>query len=358
MSMMNPKTQAERDAYILDLALKSMKQNIHQKGGVMLEKKSRRFNEMVKQMEAAKSQAEKGIELSGTSMKMVDSIRNYINGGTGIAGGKKEPAAFKESMTVLKHFTTENEFGSYCREINQAQGAQSVRHSRHVEPQSFDPARLNGQALTAKEWFLQSKREMAKGMTMDGCATCAAVTELSKGNPGKLIRKEDLAREKAKLLEPGSAFRRTMDDKTAFASFSALAEKGKVIQLGNVTVKAARAHSVRAAQYQINRSAAALARGTGDPRKSAGHLSNILAARDLAAAPSASAQITKDAFNQRAQSLAKEPKFAALSSRYERDPGFRGAINSELASDKSATGLKMAYQTADKQAAPAAGFSL
>ena len=125
-----------------------------------------------------------------------------------------------------------------------------------------------------------------------------------------------------------------------------------------MTVIAARAHSVRAAQYQINRSAAALARGTGDPRKSAGHLSNILAARDLAAAPSASAQITKDAFNQRAQSLAKEPKFAALSSRYERDPGFRGAINSELASDKSATGLKMAYQTADKQAAPAAGFSL
>ncbi|MBQ7058694.1 MAG: hypothetical protein IJM83_05250 [Firmicutes bacterium] len=357
MSEKNPKTQAEKDAYVLDLALKSMKENMHKKGGVMIEKKSRRFNEMVKQMEAAKSQAEKGIELSGSSKKMVDSIRNYINGGTGIAGGKKEPAAFKESMTVMKHFTTENEFGSYCREINQAQSAESVKSKRHVDPASFDAARLNGEAKTAKEWFLQSKKELSKGLTMDGCATCAAVTELSKGNPNRVISKQDLALLKSKLLQPGSAFRKTMDDSAAVGKFSALAEKGKVIELGNVTVKAARAHSVRAAQYQINQSTAALAKGSTDPKKSAQHLSNILAARELAMSPSAGSQITKDAFNQRAQSLAKEPKFAAFSGRYERDSGFRGAINSSLAADNSATGLTMAYRQAEKQA-PAAGLSI
>ena len=350
MSNMNPKTQAEKDAYILGLALKSMKTNMHQKGGVMIEKKSRRFNEMVKQMEAAKSQAANGISLSGSSKKMVDSIRNYINGGTGIAGGKKEPAAFKESMTVMKHFTSEKEFGSYCQEINQAQGAQSVKHKRHVDPASFDAARLEGQGKTAKEWFLQSKKELSKGMTLDGCATCAAVTELSKGNPGRVIRQEDLAREKAKLLAPGSAFRRTMDDKTAVASFSALAEKGKVIELGNVTVKAARAHSVRAAQYQINQATKALAKGSGDPKKSAENLSKILTARELAVNPSAGAQITNDAFNKRANNLAKEPQFAAFSGRYEKDSGFRGAINSSLAADNSATGLTMAYRQAEKQA--------
>ena len=359
MSEMVGISQAQKDAYILDLALKSIKDGANKKGGPMVEMKGRRFNEMVKQMEAAKSQAEQGISLSGVSKKMVDTIRNYTDGGTQIAGGKKEPAAFKESMCVLKHFMPEQEFGAYCNQINQAQGAQSVKHKRNVQPESFDVSRLSGQAMTAKELFLQSKREISKGLTMEGCAKVAAVTELCGGNPGKLIKKEDLARQMSRLLTPGSAFRRTMDDKTAYGKFSELADKGKVIALGQVSVKAAKAHSVRAAQWQINNSTAALAKGGTDPKKSGELLSNILAARELAASPSAASMITKDAFSQRAKTLSTDPGFVALNDHYSKDRSFRNKINGDLQNDNSATGLAMAYHQAKNPVKEAArGLSL
>ncbi|MBO6159474.1 MAG: hypothetical protein J6P72_09510 [Firmicutes bacterium] len=334
---------ARGDARLLDNALRSLEDNSAGKSPLEIERKSKRFYEMVKRMDHAKTLSQQGISLSGEeTKKLIDSVKNYVDGGKGMAGGAKEAAAFKESMCVLKHFMPEQEFNQYCAEMTQNRQIQQPSRHRKVDPASFEPERLTGEAMTAREFYARAKHDLNKGLTMDSLSTIAAIHELSKGNPEALIRKEDLAAKKSDLMANGSSFRRTMNDEIARAKFASLASQGKVRTLGAATVKAAKEHSIRTAQWHLNRSAAALVKGASGSQATE-NLAYVLAARDIAQNASAGSHITNKDFKDKARQFQRDPSFVALSTRFNQDASFRQRITDGLSRDSSAMGLQLAY---------------
>lgn len=348
-----PSELAASDSQFLDAAMNSMNNNANKFGKkpVEVEKKNKAYHEMVKRMEHAKTLADQGIGLSGTgAKKLVESVQKYIDGPEKVPGGKKEPAAFKESMCVLKQYMPENEFNAYCQNINNTRKVDSPARRNYVDPVTFDPQHLNPNVKPAKEFLVDTKIQLQKGMNMADCAKAAAIQELSGGNPNRLIRPEELDKKTAEYMAEGSAFRKTMDDDTARGKFAELAADGKVATLGNKILQASKTHTIKTAQWQLNQSAKILASGKGDPQANSKHLANILSARDIAENAGPGVQLTNKAFRERSQAMQNDEGFMKLSTRYNSDSSFRGRVNESLTADGSGMGLKMAYHNINKEA--------
>ena len=203
---------------------------------------------------------------------------------------------------------------------------------------------MTGEAKTAREWFAESRERLMKNFSIEGCAEAAALQKLSKGNPNKVIPQEQLDAEIARLYTPGSAFTRTLKDEKAREEYMHLAAMGESQELGGEMLSAARRHSARAAQWQVNQSIRALTNSPANTHTAAENLANILAARELAAAGDAGEGITNDAFRARAEQLRADPAFQRLASRYSEDPSFRRQVNRDLTADSSATALQESLQ--------------
>ena len=335
--------QAPAEAEFLQTALHAMKDGAAAKGAPMKERERLRFQEMIRRMEYAQSLAEKGIALDGkTARELTAAVRNYNDGGKKIPGGKKEAAASRAAMCVLKHYLPEQEFNSYCADINAARGLEKQpSHPSYADPQAYSREVLQGSARPAKELMAAARQQLTKGMTLDGCAAAAAIQKLSGGNPNTPISQQRLQTEIGRMKSPGSAFLRAMEDGASRGSFAALASQGQAAKLGSSILRASKTHSIRAAQWQINQSVKGLA--AGGPQAE-GHLAGILAARSLAAESDPGQQITNKAFQGRAQQIRSSPEFAKLAARYRQEPAFRNGINRGISDGDGGKRLMEEYQ--------------
>ena len=340
---------AEQDAVFFKNALKGMKDGFAACGAVQKEREGRLYQEMVKQLDHARSLAEKGITLDARSAReLARAVQKYNDGGGKTPGGRQQAAVSREAMCVLKRVMPPQEFERYCASINRAHQADAPTHRRHAEPSDYTEALLSGSAKTARELLHASQRQLSKGMTLDACAQITAIIQLSKGNPNAVIRRDALDAEVKKLKTPGSAFLRAMSDNTARSRYMQLAARGDVLKMGRSILRDAKEHSVRAAQWQINRASAALVKdGTG---ANVDKLAKVLAARELAASAAAGDGITNGAFEAKAAQIRKSAGFAELAARYRSDPSFRSHVNDGLRRGDGGRLLEQEFSKAKAQA--------
>jgi hypothetical protein len=336
------KSQVRDDAIFLRAAEKSMKDSFAACSPAQKERESQRYLEMIKRMDHARSLAEQGIPLDGkTSRELAQAVQRYNDGGGKTPGGKKQAAASREALCVLKRLMPEEEFGGYCASINRAHQAQSPTHRRYVNPADYGEALLNGGARSAKDLMLASQRQLNRGLTLDGCAAVTAIMQLSGGNPNAIVRRDALEAEIKKLKAPGSAFLRAMSDPDARGKFAELANQGRGVMLAKSIIGASKAHSVRSAQWQINQSVASVSReGGASPEK----LAAILAAREMAMTSGPDQSITNGAFKTRTERIRGSANFSALATKYREDPSFRAKINMGLAKGDGGKTLEQEYR--------------
>ena len=345
-----PEEFVKEDAKFLKTAADRLKQKppLASADGKNDPEKDKRYQEMMKRLEHAQDLADHGVQLSGEKTKeLIKAVKAYND-----AGDKKLPAdageaeGHLEAMCILSRYMPEKDFRAYCKQLNKAHGAANPRQSRYEDPEAYPADRLEGGAKTAKEWYTDSKTRLMKNFSIEGCAEAAAIRRLSQGNPHKVIRRDELEGETKRLSEPGSALSRTLKDEKAREEYVHLASMGEAEDLGTDLLAAAKKHSARAAQWQVNRSIRELVSGPVNPYVAAENLANILAARELAVRGDAGESLTNGAFQARAEQLRADPSFQRLASRYSEDPSFRRRMNRELGEDNSATMLQEAYHRA------------
>ena len=347
---MRPEEYVREDARFLKTAIDRLNRNAPKDtaaaGDPELRRRGKLFQEMIKRLEHARSLAESGIQLGGEKTReLIGAVKAYNDGGNKkLPGGDKEAEGSLEAMCILSRYMPEQDFRSYCRQMNKAHGTEGPRQPRHADPGAFPADRLYGSAKTAKEWYAESKVRLMKRFSPESCAEAAAIQQLSRGNPNKVIRPEELKEEIKRLSAPGSALSRTLKDETAREEFIHLASMGESEELGTELVATARKHSARAAQWQVNRSIRALVSGPANTYTAAENLANILAARELAARGDAAEPLTNRAFLERAEQMRSAPAFQRLAARYSEDPTFRRQMNRELSEDGSGTALQTAFE--------------
>lgn len=281
-----PEEFVKEDAGFLKTAADRLKQKppLASADGKNDPEKDKRYQEMMKRLEHAQDLADHGVQLSGEKTKeLIKAVKAYND-----AGDKKLPAdageaeGHLEAMCILSRYMPEKDFRAYCKQLNKAHGAANPRQSRYEDPEAYPADRLEGGAKTAKEWYTDSKTRLMKNFSIEGCAEVAAIRRLSQGNPHKVIRRDELEGETKRLCEPGSALSRTLKDEKAREEYVHLASMGEAEDLGTDLLAAAKKHSARAAQWQVNRSIRELVSGPVNPYVAAENLANILAARELA----------------------------------------------------------------------------
>ena len=338
------KSQVRDDAIFLRAAERSMKDSFAQVSPAQKERENRRFLEMMKRMDHARSLAEQGIPLDGkTSRELAQAVQQYNNGGGKTPGGKQQAAASKEALCVLKRLMPENEFNDYCASINRTHGAKDPTHRRYVDPKDYGDALVRGGARSARDLMLASQRQLSRGMTLDGCAAVTAIMQLSRGNPNAVIRRDALESEIKKLKTPGSAFLRAMSDPKARERYGELASGGSAVLLGKSLIRAAKAHTVRAAQWQMDQAMQSSGKD-GSGGASVEKLAVILAAREMAVNAGASQEITNGAFKAKTEEIRSSPGFSALAAQYRRDPALRNRINAGLINGDGGKALEQEYQ--------------
>ena len=343
-----PDEFVREDAQFLKDAVKHLKEAVRGDGEpgageAEAEQRGPLYREMMKQLEAAQSLAESGVQLSGEKARaLVGAVRAYNDADARAVnpGGDKKAAGFVGAMCVLNRYMPVKDFRSYCKRMNSAHGHLDPHDPEYVSPASFTHARMNGDEKSAREWLAESQERLSKQFTLEGAAQAAAIRSLSGGNPGKPISPRALDAETLRLTAPGSAFVRTMQDPKAREEFSRLAAGGDVNTLGADLLGAAQRHTRKAAQWQVNNSVRALTRGPVSRHAAAEHLANILAARDFAGRGDAGDLLTNRAFRERAARLQSEPAFRRLAERYQDDPSFRRDMNEALRTDSSAAALQ------------------
>ena len=335
--------QVKDDAIMLETAMKSMQDSFATQSAVQKERESKRFAEMIKRMEYARGLAEKGIPMDGkTARELAQVVQRYNDGNGKTPGGKQQAAASKEAMSVLSYLMPQEEFSAYCDNINRAHKAESPSHHRHVEPKNYGMDVLNGNAGSARELMAASQRQLDRGLTVDGCAAVTAIMTLSKGNPNAIIRKDQLETEVKRLKQPGTAFLRSMGDEKARERYSQLASDGKAAALSKSIIQDSKAHSVRAAQWQMNQ--AVKSTGKADSGLSEDKLAAILAAREMAMSAGPDKNITNRAFQVRTEQIRSSAGFSALATQYRNDSNTRNKINQGLASGDGGKALEEEYK--------------
>lgn len=337
------KSQVRDDAIFLRAAEKSMKDSYAACSPAQKERESKLYMEMIKRMDHARSMAEQGIPLDGkTSRELAQAVQRYNDGGGKTPGGKKQAAANKEALCVLKRLMPEEDFGGYCKSVNEAHNALSPSHRRHVNPADYTDDLLHGKARSARDLMLASQRQLNRGLTLDGCATVTALMSLSRGNPNAIISRAALETEVKRLKTPGSAFLRAMSDPSSRGKYAELANQGKGALLGKSLVQASKEHSIRSAQWQINQSVASGAKEQGGA--SVEKLAVILAAREMAVNASATQNITNGAFRVKTEQIRSSPGFSALAAQYRQDPALRHRINAGLTNGDGGKALEQEYK--------------
>ena len=346
-----PGEYVQEDARFLESAVEGLRRHAPAEGAAAagnpeLERRGKLFQEMMKRLDHAKSLAQRGVQLNGEQTKeLITAIKEYNDGGKKeLPGGEAEAEGHLEVMCLLSRYMPEKDFRSYCRNLNEAHALTDPKEERYADPEAFPADRLTGGAKTAKEWYAQSQERLTKAFSLEGCAEAAAIRKLSGGNPQRVIRQEELDAETKRLCAPGSALIRAMRDDKTREEFAHLAASGKTEELSSDLLSAARRHSVRTAQWQVNRSIRELTSGPVNAYVAAENLSNILAARELAVKGDAGEQLTNGAFRARAEQLRNDPAFQRLARRYSEDPSFRRRMNRELENDSGAAGLRAEYR--------------
>ncbi|MBQ4234925.1 MAG: hypothetical protein II700_08510 [Firmicutes bacterium] len=334
-----------KDKAFMDEAVKSLKE-----GGVVgrpaeLEKKDPSYIEMMKQVEAAQQKMERGLPLTPAENKsMTTAIKKYINGPANVPGGKKKQPYFKQAMCVLKEFMPKSVFDSYLDEIKQA------HPKRSLEAESFNRDRMNGKVFTAEELKNQAKNRLRVRFTEDSCAQLMAVRNLSKGKNGAMITPEALEKEKARLMQGGSAFRRAMSSSAEREEYKKMAEKGQISDLTEALRKSTRNHAVGASQFRLNRAANALTEGPVNKHFASQYLSEILLAHEISTKMDPGLRTSNQGFAAGAEQIRKDPAFGQLVDKYMTDEVFRNRMNKDLQLDKTGGMLALEYH---KMKAPA-----
>ena len=90
-----PADQAKADGAFLKDAVEGLRNGSAVGRPAELEKKNRRYLEMMRQVEAAQQKTEAGVQLTAAENKaMITAVKKYIDGGTNVAGGNKKVPHF------------------------------------------------------------------------------------------------------------------------------------------------------------------------------------------------------------------------------------------------------------------------
>jgi|GEM_PF-1449572 len=314
-------------------------------GAAALERKDRRYTEMMKQIEHAQSLAEKGIPLTGQDAKaLVNAVKNYNDGGTKKAGGNKKAEAFQESMCVLKHFMPEREFQAYVDSFNEA------HPKRRIDAQMFTPELMTGKAKSARALRSECMANLQKGVTAENCAALLAVSNLAEKNPNKLITDKELQAEKKRLLNTGSALNRTLSSDRDRRNIIAAVQTGKAGMVTKVLENRSNAHAIGAAQWRMNRSISALSDGPLNAHFTSKHLANILVSHEFASKVNPGQQITNKDFNKAVEEMQKDRNFQRLAQRWTEDASFRQRITRDMQLDRTGGALALEYNRLNRPA--------
>lgn len=325
------------------------------------------YTEMMKQLEYAQTLTEKGIQLSGEQTKnLITSIKAYNDGNRSLnkpgakVGGEKRAEGFSASMTLLKQYMPAGEFNRYCNALNEQRGLADPRDPGYVIAEAFGPERVLTGAKTAKELAAENqKRMLTKEFSPEIAAEAVAIQQLSGKDPNKMLTPEAVRQQTKKLMEPGTAFMRLMEDERSMEEIKnlyALGEAAEVVgdlnkgveketeELQKELRERSRRHTVLTALGEIRRSTMRLNNGMPNNRYfTEQYLANILASEQLAAHAKGDEKITYKDFRERAEELRKEPAFKRLAERYIQDPAYRKRINDGLTADRSGKTLADAY---------------
>ena len=347
------KAVVAKDAELLDKAIEGLKKKAESApstGSPEARRRGKRYREMMKQLEQARSMAQHGIQLSGEQTKaLITSIKAYNDGGKKHVkpGGEKQAEGFVESMTLLKNYMPADQFRRYCKLMNMSRGVQGPENLNYVNPEIFEPQRLTG-ARPAKELIAENRRRMGMAFGSEAAAEALAIRQLSGGNPNKLLNPEEVERKAKEINQPGTAFSKAMQDPKTRENLENLAELGEMDEvtddLGKIVAEEARMKVVRAAQGEINRSIRRLAGGGPNNRYfTEQYLANILASAKLAESAAGGEKITNAAFRERTEEMLADPAFQRLADRYLNDPAYRESMNRDLLRDGSGRSLSAQY---------------
>ena len=334
--------KARDDSLFLKAAIKGLKDEV-KKAPVMKTKQLERYNEMIKQLEAAQMKCEQGAGLSGEEAKaMVTAVQKYNDKGTRQAGGTmgKKAVGFTKCMCLMQRFMPERQFDRYCAQINEKHPKRTMKRG------DFGIERLNGYTKSAVEWQQENMRNLQRTASQETMAMCVALAKLSAGNKEAPVQKHVLDAEIKQLMKPGSAFQRALKDPDKLRQYQRMAQDGKADQLGRQIYKDSQTHAAQSANYQFGRSVRALTGGALNNYYTQAHLANILAANELASQSDAALEINIGAFRRKAAEISADPAFQKVAQRYQQDPAFRSRMNDSFIREGTATSLQMEYHNA------------
>ncbi len=331
----------EEYAYEDSLFLTAVKEQLMEAEGVTpgaprKSKKGRLFKEMMKQIEHAEELTTKGIQISGDdTRKLIDAVKKYNDGGSAIPGGAKKAPGGTEAMCILKRYMPVDEYLSYCSRIN-------ARLKHKIDPESFTERRLYGQDLSVSALKKQCRKDLENDFTLENCAALVACATTAPKNG--LIDADEYEKQKAKLLEDGSAFRRAMADEKVQNRIAVMMTGGRK---SNDIISEINTASMdrlgKSAQWHFNRSRNALLGGRVNTYFAGEHLSNILALHQFSLSANLCDKVTNKSFAERAEIIRNDPVFRRMADRYAGDPEYRRHINNKLREDGTGITLSEEY---------------
>lgn len=299
-------------------------------------RKNKRFREMIKQLEHAESLTEKGIQLSGDdTKKLIDAVKKYNDGGSAVPGGTKRAAGATEAMCILKRYMPAGEYKMYCDRIN-------ARLKKKIDPESFSEKRLYEQELSVSEMKKQCRQNLQKEFTLENCAALVACATTKPKNG--LIDAEEYEKQKARLLEDGSAFKKALMDKDVQKKIFDMADQGEKANkiIGEIS-SSAMGLAGKSSQWYFNRSRGALLNGRVNTYFAGEHLANIMALHQFSLTAEMGDKVTSQSFAERAEVIRQDPVFKRMADRYALDPEYRRHINGKLREDGTGASLTEEY---------------
>ena len=344
-------SQKQEDAQILSDYLKSVAGTANA-GAVVIQRKGKAYQEMIRQMQAAQTKMAQGIPLSGDENKaLCDAVQKYNNNGQLYAGGfKAKNPHYTQNMCLLKRFMPTKEFNAYCNDIKKQHEKNGYRETA---PENFIPGRLNGKAKTAAEYKAEYKKSLQQSFSEEGIAAICAINKMSRGDKNCVITEDRLKFETKKMMASGSAFHRTMLNAPDKKVLKDLSERGDMNAVAKEVQDRTIKHTVGTAQWYANRSAKALNGGRLNHHQTAFNLASMVAAGSLAKdAKNLSLPIDKNAFSNAVEATMKTLDFQRMVERYENDPSYRKNINANLAETGGANVSQELYKLEQQHKKP------